>query len=166
VAGNASGAAAAGALDVELHPPAHLRHLSRAVALRAGHGTAGMRHTVARRTDFLPVDLDARLAAADRRPEIDGRLVLEIGAGFRPARALLLLRSRKNAGEDVFEAAPGRLIRSCARMRTTLEAGKIEPTKIDGNAATLALLARIGFCLSRVDLVGIEAELVVDLALL
>ena len=164
------GAVAARAGNVELHPAAHLRHLAGAVALRAMHRAAGVRLAVAGGARLLPVDLDARLAAANRRPEIHRRLVLKIGARLRSARTLLLLlRSRKDAGEDVFEAAPSRRARAgllppdARRPGNRKSRSRRNPPAA---AAARALLARIGLGLRRVDLVGVEAELVVNLALL
>ena len=52
------------------------------------------------------------------------------------------------------------------RASAALKSGEIESAEVHRNAAALALLARIGLCLRRVDLVGVEAKLVVDLALL
>ena len=76
------------------------------------HRAAGVRLAVAGGADLLAVDLDARLAAANRRPEVDRGLVFEIGARLRAARLLRMLRARKDAGEDVFEAAPSRRARA------------------------------------------------------
>ena len=75
-----SGAAASRALDVELHPAAHLRHLAGAVALRASLRASGRRLALARRANLLPLDLQPRCAAANRRPEVDIDLVFEIGS--------------------------------------------------------------------------------------
>ncbi len=50
-------------------------------------------------------------------------------------------------------------------MPAALKSREVESVEIHRNAA-LALLARIGLCLRRVDLVGVETELVVNLALL
>ncbi len=83
-----AGAVAARAGDVELHAAAHLRHLAGAVALGALRAAADVRLAVAGGAGLLAVDLDARLAAADGGPEIDGGLVLEVGAGLRAARLL------------------------------------------------------------------------------
>ena len=106
--GNAARAVAAGAVDVELHAAAHLRHLAGAMALGALHAAACGRLAVAGWAGLLAVNLDAGLAAANGGPEVDRSLVFEVGARLRPARLLPMLRAREHAGEDVFEAAPSR----------------------------------------------------------
>ena len=101
---------------------------------------------------LVAIDLDARLAAADGGPEVDGGLVFEIGAGLRPARPLRLLRAGEDAGEDVFEAAPG--VRARARPAARLMPGppwkpeKSKPSKSTGRAGRPRLLARIGLGLA------------------
>ncbi len=50
--------------------------------------------------------------------------------------------------------------------RPALKAGEVEAVKIHRRPAARALLPRISRGLRRIDLVGVEAHLVVDLALL
>src|SRR5579859_1284991 len=162
---------AAGARNVELHPPAHLRHLARAVALRTLHHAARKRLPVACGTSLLPVHLDARLPTANRRPEIHRRLVLKIGSRLRPTLLLRLLHSRKNSREDVLEAAPSRarlLRRRMSRTaKTSLKSREIEPVKVHLlPPAARALLPRVGLGRRRVNLVGVEPQLVIHLPLL
>ena len=170
VVGDAPCAVAARAGDVELHAPAHLRHLAGAVALRALHAAAGGRLAVAGGAGLLAVDLDARLAAADGGPEVDRGLVFEVGARLRAVRLLGMLRAREDAGEDVFEAAPAGAAGFRAAVlagNAALEAGEVEAAEVDRPApAAGALLPRVGLGRRRVDLVGVEAHLVVNLALL
>ena len=89
--------------------------------------------------------------------------------GCGPRGCCVLLRSGEDAGENVLEAAP-RLDEPgpglLPRMAAALKSGEVEAVEVDRSAAARALLARIGLGLRRVDLVGVEAELVVHLALL
>ena len=128
-----------------------------------------MRLAVAGGAHLLAIDLDARLAAANRGPEVDRGLVFKIGAGLRTARRLGMLRARENAGEDVFEAAKAPAGLALAAMLTWVaarETVEVEAAKIDGRPAALALLARVGLGLRGIDLIGVETHLVVNLALL
>src|SRR5579872_407215 len=166
VIGDAAGSIAARARDVEFHASAHLRHLAGAVALGTSHGTAGVRLPVAGGAGLLAMDLQTRLAAANGRPEIDGGLILEVGARLRAARTLIV-RAAEDAGEDVFEVAPGG--RACTGLRSsarTGKTGKVEPFEVDRRTATPLLLPSICLGLRGIDLVGVETELVVNLALL
>jgi hypothetical protein len=98
-----SGAAAAWALDIEFHSPAHLRHLSGAIAFRAySFATLGC-GSVAGRANYLASDLQLQGAPADRRLEVDIHLVFQIAAGLR---AGLLLISVKHAGKNIAESSP------------------------------------------------------------
>ena len=122
---------------------------------------------VAAGANFLAMNLDARLSAANRRPEVDRRLILEIAARLRAARLLLLLRAREDAAKNIFEAAPARRARSLLRAGSAaLESRKIEPTEIHRRPSAGRLLPRIRLGLRRIDLVGVKTHLVVNLALL
>jgi hypothetical protein len=173
---HAAGAAAARALDIELHTAAHLGDMASAVALRALHGRAGGGLAMAGRADFLPQDLQPRGATANRSPEIDVDCVFEVGAGLGAMRRLLAARLIEHAGEDVAETAPAATgsARSGLSLcsRAAFEVRKVEALEIEGNflrsgTGTRATIAasRCRFGLRRIDLVGVEAELVVDLAL-
>src|SRR6185437_6860355 len=81
-----AGAAAARALDVELHAAARLLHLAHAVALGAFHGLADGACALTGGAGGLALNLEAGDVAADRRPEVDIDLVFEVRAGLRPAR--------------------------------------------------------------------------------
>jgi len=91
-------------------------------------------------------------------------------AGLWAARSLRLLRASENSRKNVLEAAPRS--RSAAALagpglRATVEAGKVEAAEINRYApASAALVARVGRRLRRVNLVRVEAQLVIDLALL
>src|SRR6185437_554847 len=178
-----AGPAAARALDVELHPSAHLRHLARAVALGALHAAPGDRPAMTGRARLLPLNLQPRHSATHRCPEVHVHLILEVGSRLRPAR---LLFARKDAAEDVAEAAP----EAAAGLRSTtarscptaaLEAGKIEAAEIERHLTGRRLSARAIGCAKssrsisatrrglgrrRIDIVRVEAKLVINLALL
>jgi hypothetical protein len=70
---------------------------------------------------FLTVNLKTSLPAANRAPEIDGGLILKVGAWLRSTRTLIV-RSAKDAGEDVFETTPCRGasagLRPCSALET------------------------------------------------
>src|SRR5580658_1185483 len=95
-------ASAARALNVELHAAAGLLHLARAVALGALHGLADRAGAFACRAWRLALNLEARDAAANRGPEVELDLVLEVGAGLRSAR--LTAFAVEHTAEDVLEA--------------------------------------------------------------
>ncbi len=99
--------AATRALDVELHPSAHLRDLAGAMALRAG-ASAPPEVALPLQVGQIScrMDLQPRGAAADRRPEIDRDLIFEIGAWLGARARCWSPALRKHAGKDVPEAAP------------------------------------------------------------
>src|SRR5271157_1238533 len=169
VIGDAACTVAFGAGNVELHAPAHLRHLPCAVALRALHRSAGRGLSVAGGTNLLAAHLQPRLSAADSRPEVHRSLIFQIRPRLRTARPLRLLRPAEDAGKNVLEAAPASRI--CRRMlapalpRSALKAGEVEAAEIHRTAMARAL-PRISLGLRRIDLVRVEAQLVVYLALL
>src|SRR5581483_785189 len=165
---NAPGAIAARAGNVEFHPTAHLRHLARAIALGTRDHATRDGLAVAGGADLLAMNLNLRLAAANRRPKVHRRLILKIGARLRSARLLRLMRSRKDAGKNIFEAAPCRGTGARLRAGPARKSRKIEALEVHWRAPSTAcrLLPRIRLRLRRIDLVGIEAELVVNLPLL
>ena len=91
------------ALDIELHPTAHLRHLSRPMALRALYTSARSRLPLARRTSLLTRNLQPRHPAAHRRPEVHTHLVLQVSPRPRPARRLL--PAIEHPAKDILEAS-------------------------------------------------------------
>src|SRR4051812_43816758 len=180
-----SGAVAARALNVELHASASLRDLTGAVAFRTfAWGFEGAL-AVALRADILARDVEAHDAAADRRPEGDVHLIFKVGAGLgafvcRGSAAT----SAEHGAEDIAEAAAsgaaaGTALATCGVVH---EIREVESAEIELNAATVSGLwsaalkaAResaaglsgtgVGFRCSRIDVVGVEAHLIVDLAL-
>ncbi len=171
-----AGAATARALDIELHPAAHLRHLAAAVALRALHAAALDATSLAGIALLLALDLQAGNPAADSRPEVDLDLVFEVGSRLRSP---CLSTAVEHSAEDVPEAGPKS---SAAFRRRTpapapaTEVREVEPTEVERHTLTTTATARLrssastaaGVCFRRcrVDRIGVEAKLVVDLALL
>src|SRR5262249_41223071 len=84
-------ALAARALETEAHRPGHLRHVSAAIALRAGGVCAGTRpRSIAGRAAFLAIDIQPNLRSLDRLPKIDIQRILEVRALLRSVRRRLL----------------------------------------------------------------------------
>src|SRR5581483_8625158 len=175
---------AAWAGHVELHAAAGLRDLAGAVALRTDAWLLKVALAVALRAGVLARDVEAHDAAANGGPERDIDLVLEVRAGFRS----LLGGSRaaavpaKHAAENIAEAATTATGLPAA-LRAFEEIREIEAAEIEGDAlaagcsglsaGNTAKTSRSGWSATSVglggcgiDVVGIKAELVVDLALL
>src|SRR5262249_42218360 len=165
---------------VELHAPAGLRNMSFAAARgaspRRAHYTVAS--AVAASIEVLDVDLHHR--AANRVPETDVDLVFEIAARLRTAPHACSRASAEDARKDVPKTPPtgGGLSASAARV-----VGKIKAAEVKRLALCLACTAprtrpraepsgseapasSIGLCRRRIDIVGVETELIVDLALL
>src|ERR1039457_6374953 len=99
--------AAAWAGEAELHGAGHLGDVAGTMALRAGDFTPAARaRTVARGADFVAVDVELGLGAADGLPEIDIHYIFEIaallGLGLRLLRATLAAEELR---EDIAETA-------------------------------------------------------------
>src|SRR5215472_4431795 len=173
---------AAPAGDVELHPAPGLGHGSFAAALRTCSRRLHVTLPVAMRAGIAPGDIQSHDPAPDGRPERNIDLVLQIRARLRPFGFSLASPTTEHPGEDVFEtAAPaGAGLLSPPAFE---QVRKVEPTEVEVNvlAATrlarsgeplkparagLASAARISLGCSRINVVGIEPELVVDLTLL
>src|ERR1039458_370620 len=89
-----AGPAAARAGEAELHGAGHLGDVAGTMALRAGDSAPAARaRTVAGTADFVAVDAELGLGAADGLPEIDIHYIFEIaallGLGLRLLRASL-----------------------------------------------------------------------------
>src|SRR6185503_14637546 len=172
---------AARASHVELHSATGLLNRPFAMALWADARLFNVSAAVAMAADILPRDVQAHHASANRRPERHVHLIFEIAPRFR---ALLHRRpsaaSTENAAEDIAEPAP-----TGARAPPTrafehvseIEAAEVEASRPcpssrllstrespettgSGRAATGISLGGCG-----IDVVGIEAQLVVDLPL-
>src|SRR5215469_2127029 len=183
-----AGAVAAWALDVELHASTGLRDLAGAVALGAFARGFERALSVALRADILARDVEAHDAAANRRPEWNVYLIFEIGARFGAfLRGRTAAASAKDSRENVAEASASSARRgTLAALGVIDEVGEIEPAEIEVNAALPARLrasresagktseaactgctsACVGFRSGRIDVVRIEADLVVNFALL
>src|SRR5271168_1471322 len=112
-------------LDIKLHPSAHLRHLSRPMALRTLHAPARRRLALARRANLLPLNLQPCHTTPHRRPEIHTHLVLKIGPRLRPTRCLL--PAVKHPAEDMLEATAKPATRFLLGRASTLKVREIEP---------------------------------------
>src|SRR5205085_11745667 len=120
-----------------------------------------------------PGDVQAHHCAANRVPETDVDLVLKIAAGFRLVVSCSSRASpREHVGKDVAEAAG-------ASLASTCKVRKIKPAEVKGNTLTTtrrrplpetasaeASTTGIGFGSRRINIVRIEAKLIIDLALL
>ena len=88
--------------------------------------------------------------------------------GCGPRGRCVLLRAGKDARKNILEAAPRP--RTCARLllraARAAKPREIEAAKIHRRLIAPRLLPRIRLGLRRVDLVGVEAKLVIHLALL
>src|ERR1035438_5730626 len=85
-----AGPAAARAGEAELHGAGHLGDVAGTMALRAGDfAPAARARTVAGTADFVAVDAELGLGAADGLPKIDIHYIFEIAALFRAGLSLL-----------------------------------------------------------------------------
>src|ERR1700733_1030186 len=129
---------------------------------------------------LLTQNLQPGRTSAHRGPEVHVDCVFEISTGLRsalrlPATGLLV----EDAGEDVAEAAPTAAGRSRSGLALcsgiAFEVGEVETFKIEGHFLRPGAAGRTrpsiaatsgSFSLRGVDLVGVKAELIRDLALL
>src|SRR5947209_10089107 len=174
-----SGAAAARAGNIELHASGGLGHLAGALALGTDAWGFEVSRAVAVGANILPRDVQAQLGAANGLPETDVDLVFEVAALLWPfignARAAA---SAKNSGEDIAETATSR---SAARLACAAEVGKIEAAEVEGNALSTRTFTKtpagrvaarttaaggIGRGGCGINVVGVEADLVVNFSLL
>ena len=163
-----AGAVAALAREIELHRARHLRHLSRAIALRAHRHVAARRPgAMAGLARLLPRDVQLHLRPANGLPEIDIQAVFEIGSALaaEPAPASA---AAEELAEDIAETAAAagsfRLAPRRSRARRLLlpqKLAEIESAEIRCRAGRLRRPAAI-----RRNVVRIEAVLIVDLALI
>ena len=173
--------------DVELHPPARLLDRSLAMTLRTHARSLDEAIAVAVPANIAPGNIQLHHSAADRRPERHVDLILKIAARLRPfLGGLTAPAASKNIGEDISEIR--RRCRSSrlasARARAFEQIGKIKAAEIDialpaGLAAPpgkpppkspgpprLSAATRVSIRRRRIDIVGVEPELVVDFPLL
>src|SRR5581483_7799157 len=180
-------AAAARARHVELHASALLRDLAGAVALRTRPRLFEKSDAVAVRTCVLARDAEAQHGAADRLPEVHSDLVFEVAARLRAFG--LHAATIEDAGEDVAEPArpAARSARASASASTLEQVGEVETAEVEAaalsaasarasgvaaakpartGAAGLSATARVRFGRCRINVVAVEAELIVNPALL
>src|SRR4029077_12916408 len=132
--------------------------------------------------DIAAGNVQSHHAAPDRGPERDVNLVFQVRARFRAFSSGRSPTSAKNSGENVAEAAASRAAGSPARTPAFEHVRKVEAAeiKVGTLAASASRLAsretsesassswaatRIGVGGGWIDVVRIEAKLVVDLAL-
>ena len=131
--------------------------------------------------DVVPRDIQAHHAAADRRPEGNVDLIFEVGAGLGAFFGLgCTVAAAEDRSEDVAEtAAAAPAAGSAAPGCAVHQIGKIEAAKIERNTLAAILrrarkssgssrsAARAGIRLRGcgIDVVGVEPDLIVDLAL-
>src|SRR5271165_2762830 len=178
------GPVAARTLHIELHPAAGLRDLSTTAALRTFARRFDRSLAVTVGAHVLPRDVQPHHAAADCRPEGNVDLIFKVTARLRAFFGLSsAAASTENRPEDIAEAAgatAGAAASLAAAGRVIDQVGEIEPAKVEGNALSAGLSAAsrkaaavgaaagagVGFCRRRIDVVGIEPDLIVNLALL
>src|SRR5208282_156583 len=141
---------------------------------------------VAVSTDIAPRDIQLHHAATDRGPERHVDLVLKIAARLRPLfGSLTVPAASEDAREDV-AAAAARAARTLtpASARPLEQIGKVKApeinvarsarpmasrkaaAKVAGASPRLSAAARISLGRSRIDIVGVKPELIVNLPLL
>ncbi len=159
-------AIAARAGKAEFHSAGHLVDAARAIALWAHGGGATHRAcAVAGLANFLTRGIEAHLSAADGLPEVDVEPVFQIRTFLRTAGGFLAAVAAEELAEDVakspssaasLRAGPGTMVDVIGKIETAeTHAG------LTGRRTTLP-----GAWAAGRDVVGIEAVLIVNLALL
>src|SRR5581483_8193346 len=168
---------------VEFHAAAGLLNGALSFALRADPWLFQIALSGAMGAGVATGDVEAHNAAAHGSPERYIDLVFEIGARFGTVLRRGGTPAAEHAAEDVAEAAATRAGPAASRRTSAFEqVGKIETTEIERDAlrATLGSASRktseptgagrtaasIGFGGRGIDVVRVEAELIVDLAFL
>src|SRR3954451_471152 len=166
---------------VKLHAPAGLLDRTLALALRAHARSFNVAVPTTICTGIAPCNVQAHYSAPDCCPERYVYLILEIRSRLGPLRRCSAA-SAKDAGENIAKASAAAALPPPAACgpATLEEVGKIESAEVEIRALRSSSAsvrhaaetssagrpaARIGFCRSRIDIVGIKAELVVNLAL-
>src|SRR5262249_27874575 len=158
---------------VEFHPARTLSYLPAAITSRTGLRLADHSRATAVGTGFLTRYVQPHDRTANGVPETNVDLIFKITARLRLHFHGCATTATKHAGENISEAAA-----ACA---STTKIGKIETLEIEGNifrapaaggraspktTGAKAPTPGISFGGRRIDVVRIEAELIVDLALL
>src|SRR5258707_3654494 len=176
---------APGTLHIELHAAAGLRDLPGSVALRTLARRFQEALPVTIRTDILARNIEAHDPAPDCRPERDVDLVLQVRARLRPGlRRSATAPATEDPGKDIFKATAAGAAGPPAAPRIFEHVGEAEPSAIEVSALTAGLPVsaprktarresarpaagpRVGFCRGTICMVGVEADLGGDLALL
>src|SRR5579864_1615002 len=175
-----SGAVATRTRHIKLHAAAGLRNLPSAIALRTLAGRFKKPLTMAGGASVLPGDVEPHNAAADRRPEGNVDLIFELGSGLGTLiyGGACAAPTTEDSREDVAEAAASA---SGAATGIVHHVGEIEAAEVEVNALPAARLrpreaakttcarssaASIRFGRCGIDIVRVEADLIVDLSLL
>ena len=166
--------------NIELHPPAGLRDLAFAAALRAGSSRFDKALAVALQAGITASNIQPHHAAANRRPEGHVDLVFEVGAGLGTFLCGAAAPA-ENSGENILEtsAAGAAGFSSPAAFE---HVGKVETAKIEvrspardrrdlrenpgPGAVRAASGPRVSLGRRGIDVVGVEPDLIVNLALL
>jgi hypothetical protein len=168
---------------VKLHAPAGLGDLAGTAALRAFSGGLDESLPVAVGTSVAPGDVQPHHSTPNRRPKRHIHLILEILTGLR-AFVRGAAPPPENAGENIAEAAAAATTR-LAPARTFEHVGKIKAAEIElaamragacrlasGKTATtgkspgISAGSGIGLGRGSINVVGIEADLIVDFSFL
>src|SRR5207244_6034568 len=175
-----SGAVAARASHVELHASTGLFDRPLALTLRTYARGFDIAISVTIAADIAAGEIQPHDASADRRPERHGYLVFEVGSRLSAFLRGGAVASAENSGEDVAETS--RASTSSPAPSSFEQIGEIEPSEVEVRALTAGSGLAVGkpsestgagwaatrISLSRrwINIVRVEAELVVNLALL
>src|SRR2546427_1284883 len=175
-----SGAVAARASHVELHASTGLFDRPLALTLRTYARGFDIAISVTIAADIAAGEIQPHDASADRRPERHVHLVFEVGTRLRAFLRGGAAASAENSGEDVAETS--RASTSSPAPSSFEQIGEIEPSEVEVRALTAGSGLAVGkpsestgagwaatrISLSRrwINIVRVEAELVVNLALL
>src|SRR5436305_5007425 len=177
---------AARTLNVEFHPSTGLCDLSRAFAFRTYARGFQKTATLAIAARIATGNVQAQHGAANCLPEADRDLIFQISARLRAAglraaatehagkdvsessTATLALASRATALEHIGEVKAPEVEWHPLRLSSTLTAGETAKAACSEPAATPRSASSPGISLGcgRINIVGVVAELIVDLALL
>src|SRR3954470_6793159 len=160
---------------VEFHAPASLAHLARAFTVGTSLSRTDCRLAFADGANVLAGDIQSHNGSADGLPKSNCHLIFQICSRFGTLWLWTCAAAGEDAGEDVAKSttAAGTL------SATAGEVGKVKATKIEWNSlpsrasatrvrasSSPAAGASIGFGGCRIDVVGVEANLIVNFPLL
>src|SRR5271170_2327239 len=172
-------------LHIEFHASAGLRNLSRAIALGTLSWRFDVSLPVAGCANILPRDVEPHHAAANGRPERHVYLILKVGPRFRSSLSGRSPSASKDSRENVAKSAAATA--SPAAASAIREIRKVEAAEVKGHAlsrlpccstrkssrcaassgkTSLPTATRISLRCRGINIVGIEADLIVDFSLL